>query len=141
VHTSIAALIDQLVHCVLYVKEQKSEKDVEHREREETWHAQQLHDGAHASHLRSHNVAPVPRVYGSSALDHTDTQKQPQTADVNSLHCLSLYAFSFIHIHCHTFTPHSVLHLLSFLISSSSLSAYHNQVIHVQQLPWQGVSN
>jgi len=50
-------------------RRQKSERDKLHEQKAETWRMQQVNDGAHASHLRSHNIAPVPRVYGSPLLN------------------------------------------------------------------------
>ena len=62
-------------------KKKKMESAIQHERVQAVWHAQQLHDGAHASHLRSHNVAPVPRIPGSSVLDGAQQPQQPQTAD------------------------------------------------------------
>jgi len=48
-------------------------------QRDEIWRLQQANDGARASHLRSHNIAPVPRIYGSSALNRADSQELAAT--------------------------------------------------------------
>ena len=55
------------------VNEQKDKAKI-NEQKEEEWRLQQVNDGVRASHVRSHNVAPVPRVYGSSLLDHIDGQ-------------------------------------------------------------------
>ena len=63
----------------LNVQPQKSQhRDKTNEQRDDVWRSQQLNDGVRASHLRSHNVAPVPRVHGSSVLDNVDTQKPLQ---------------------------------------------------------------
>jgi len=64
----------------------KSERAAIHEQSQAAWHAAQLNDGAHASHLRSHNVAPVPRVPAS------DRQKQPQASNDVIATLTSLYA-------------------------------------------------
>ena len=60
-------------------RRRKSEKDKIREQKEETWRLQQLNDGAQASHVRLHNIAPVPRVYGSSVLNQAASQQLPQT--------------------------------------------------------------
>ena len=48
-----------------------------HRD-DETWRLQQLNEGVQAAHLRSHNVAPVPRIQDSSLSVHqVDGQRPP----------------------------------------------------------------
>jgi len=57
----------------------KSHRDKTQEQRDDAWHLQQLNDGVQASHLRSHNIAPVPRVYASSLVNHVDASKQSST--------------------------------------------------------------
>jgi len=54
-------------------------------ERAEAWRLQQLHDGVQASHVRSHNIAPVPRVYVSSPVNQVDRQKLPETTRTSGI--------------------------------------------------------
>jgi len=56
-----------------------SYRDKTREQRDEVWRSQQLNDGVRASHLRSHNVAPVPRAYGNSLLENVATQTPQQT--------------------------------------------------------------
>lgn len=67
-----------LLHFLLFRAAEVSTSCVS-EQREEVWQSQQLHVGAKASHLRSHNVAPVPRMYGSSLDDQANSQQLPQT--------------------------------------------------------------
>jgi len=54
---------------------EREQKDKERDQRDEVWRLQQLNDGARASHVRSHNIAPVPRVPGNSLPETIDSQK------------------------------------------------------------------
>ena len=58
----------------------KSDREILQRQSAEAWRLQQANDGVQASHLRSHNIAPLPRVYGRSRLKHVDSEKQADTA-------------------------------------------------------------
>jgi len=53
----------------------KSDRDMLRERTDEAWRLQQANDGARASHLRSHNIAPIPRVYVSAALDRGEVQE------------------------------------------------------------------
>ena len=57
----------------------KSHRDKTREQRDEVWQSQQRNDGVRASHLRSHNVAPVPRAYGNSLLENVETPRPQQT--------------------------------------------------------------
>jgi len=57
------------------MRREKSERAKQREQKADRWRLQQVNDGARASHLRSHNIAPVPRVYGSPLLDQVETHR------------------------------------------------------------------
>ena len=62
----------------------KSDREILQRQSAEAWRLQQANDGVQASHQRSHNIAPLPRVYGRSRLKHVDSEKQVDSATRSS---------------------------------------------------------